>query len=176
MPRRRALNIGLSSIFALLLTVAMPQSANAYTQNLWATMAANSNYCVRGSVGIDHVVPGTWSSNQAWVHSYVYMGDCQTPRTSDQIRVKLQIQKWDGTKWVTFASTNWAYGYMTRNGDLPFAGPGATAGYGGSAQWGAGWYQTLGSVEVYRTDVLCLPGNACKWWGGTASSGAEFVP
>lgn len=178
MPRRRALNLGLLSIFALLLTVAMPQSVNAYTRNMWVTVAANSNYCIVGNAYIDHLVPGTWSNNSAWVDSYVYMGDCRTPRLSDQIRVKAQLQKWDGVQWVSVASTNWSYGYMRSVGDLGPWGPGASLDYGGSAQWGPGWYQTLGSIEVYRMDVLCLPGTgtSCKWWGGTISSGFEFVP
>ncbi|AWS43619.1 hypothetical protein [Streptosporangium sp. 'caverna'] len=174
MSRRRALNLGLLSIFALLLTVAMPQSANAYTANTWGSVAANSSYCIRGTAGIDHVVPGVWSSNQAWVYSYVYMGDCQTPLMSNQIRVKLQVQKTVGSSWVTLSSTNWMYGYMNKNGDLGFNGPSAYAEYGG-AQWGAGWYRTLGSIEVYRMDVVCLPGTSCKWWGGTISSGNEWV-
>ncbi|GAA0826686.1 hypothetical protein GCM10009525_21530 [Streptosporangium amethystogenes subsp. fukuiense] len=169
-PRRSALLLGpLSAISALLLTVAMPQPAQAYTQQHQVTVERGASFCARATAGIDHRVPGTLSGNQAWARAYALAGDCTTVHGA-RARVRLEVQKWNASRaaWEVCAAASWVEGTTGRD-QFGLTGPSVGLTY---TPCGPGWRQTKAEAQSYR---YVDSAGRFLWFGGTLYSGYEWV-
>ncbi|MET9064384.1 hypothetical protein [Streptosporangium sandarakinum] len=173
MSRRSTLLLGpLSTILALLLMIALPQPAQAYTQRVRVTVARSTlavagSYCVQATAGIDHVTPGVWSSNLAWGTVYALEADCVTPKVM-KARLLLALYKWRDGVWSYCTSSLWIEG-MTGSDAW---GPTGPSGHMDYTPCGPGWYHTEAEAYVSVWDPF-----AARWYwrGGTLESGDEWV-
>lgn len=170
MSRRRALILGPLSALFVLLTVAVPQSAQAYTQQSLVTVEQQATFCIKADAGIDHFTPGVFSGNNAWARVYAFAADCATVLPAMQVRVKLEVRKWNesSSAWVTCKTTDWAYGTTSRDQFGP-VGPGVHTGY---TPCGSGWHQTKAQAQSYR---YVNSVGQFLWLGGILNSGYEWV-
>ncbi|MGV9771777.1 hypothetical protein [Streptosporangium sp. NPDC003464] len=169
MSRRKALLLGPLSALFLLLTVAVPQSAQAYTQQTHVTVEQGATFCVKADAGIDHRVPGQLSGNIASATAYALAADCVTGRVM-QARVRLEVQKWNESRsvWEVCATADWVYGTTGVN-EFGLTGPSVYKEY---TPCGPGWHQTKAQAQTYRyVDAA----GRYLWFGGTLYSGYEWV-
>ncbi|GGO18137.1 hypothetical protein [Microbispora bryophytorum] len=189
MSRRSTLFLGpLSTILALLLMIALPQPAQAYTQRVRVTVARSTlavagSYCVQATAGIDHLTPGVWSANQAWGTAYALEADCVTPKVM-RARIGLEVQRWNGSEWHycigLLGDNGWHEGTTGTDAWGP-TGPssqftyyiGATYPDGSTAYCGGpGFYRAEVHAQVSVWDPFAA---RYIWTGGTLFSGDEWV-
>ncbi|MFE2601492.1 hypothetical protein ACFXCZ_34295 [Streptomyces sp. NPDC059396] len=171
MARRKTLLLGpLAALFALVLTVALPQSAQAYSFTGIVKVRQTGSYCVGDQAGIDHITPGTFSGNLAYANAYAYKGDCVTPAVMEA-RSRLELRFWNEAQgaWITCRSTDWTYGTTGSNMWGP-TGPSTLLAYGGPV-CGVGWYATRAYAEVWNPYVI----GGGFWTGGSTTSPYEWV-
>ncbi|WP_329181644.1 hypothetical protein [Streptomyces sp. NBC_01477] len=171
MSRRRALLLGpLAALCGLILMVAVPQSAQAFSDTGKVTVAANSSYCVKADAHIDHLTPGLLSGDQASSGATAYAADCATP-VAVRARSRLDLQFWNepGQVWITCLSTDWAYG-TTGSDQWGPTGPGTLLSYGGPA-CGPGWYRTRAYAYVYLLNLV----TGGYWYGGSTTGAYEWA-
>lgn len=161
---RRAATVALSGVAALVFTLTTASPAQAWTFSAWTTVYNGDDLCVQGLAGIDHLIPGTPSSNLAFAGTHALTEGCGTGQANRYAAVRLDVYRWDGAAWTVCRSTNWTYATTTAELGVP-VGPTQTFDYGG-AVCGSGYYGTMAYSFVLDGTV---------WRGGTVWSGYEFV-
>lgn len=183
MSKRRAALLGpLAALFALLLTVALPQSAGAYTTASRVTISNSGGYCLQADLGLDHKSPGVpFSSYTVWANAYAFQSDCRTPRVS-QVRVRVEVAgaRANGDWWECGWS-NWTVGTTGTNSWGPY-GPGASYDYGRdgttycSDRSGNFVVQVRAFVQVFQP--ILINGYSGGYWvgAGSASVSEQVIP
>lgn len=160
-------------VAVLLVAVATPKSALAWTWNYKAVTYNGPGLCVRGDAGIDHSRPGSFSGNLAYATTYAFNNACGAglDLPNGWAASRLDVYKYVGSTWVVCRRTDWHYGGTSKGkwvGDLFIGptGPSSFLDYGGAASCGAGWYGTMAYTSVW---------DGSKWRGGSVWSGYEWV-
>ncbi|MFD3453310.1 hypothetical protein ACFWVC_14140 [Streptomyces sp. NPDC058691] len=186
MSKRRAALLGpLAALFALLLTVAVPQSAGAYTTASRVTVSNSGGYCLQVDVGVDHEVPGApFSSYTTWANAYAFQSDCRTPRNA-QVRVRIELLGVESNQpWKWCGSSNWTVGTTGTNSWGPY-GPGAIFDYGSTHDGEehlsfcgqpSGDYVVEARAYVQAWHPILVFGGGGYWSGDGFASVRERVP
>jgi hypothetical protein len=176
MPRKRALLLGpLAALFGLMLTVAIPESAQASSSQV---VASDSNFCVRTSADIQVAVPGLLSGDVATATTTAFEPDCVTAiAVPARAKAELQVGPTSTGPWSICTTTDWVTGTTGRNTTWGWAtGPQAGLSYAGPL-CGAAFYRTKAYAEINLTNlVITLPGVPHPgWWGGSTVTAAAFA-
>lgn len=162
---RRAATMALSAIAAVVFIFSTATPAQAWTFSAWTTVYNGDALCVQGIAGIDHVVPGTTSTNTAFAGTHALSAGCGAGLTNWLAAVRLDVYRWDGASWLVCRGTDWTYATTTSAQGVP-TGPSLAFDYGGSV-CGTGYYGTMAYSFVW---------DGVAWRGGPVWSGSEFVP
>ncbi|RMB81383.1 hypothetical protein CTZ28_34710 [Streptomyces shenzhenensis] len=162
----------MAALFTLVLTVVLPQSAQAWSFTGIVKVKQAATYCVGDQAGIDHLTPGLFSGNLAYGDAYAFEADCVTPKVM-QARSRLDVRFWSEAQnaWITCRSTGWTYGTTGHDMWGP-TGPASLLSYGGPV-CGVGWYATRAYAEVWVPNILIVGGGF--WSGGSTTSAYEWV-
>ncbi|NBF00330.1 hypothetical protein FE391_44420 [Nonomuraea sp. KC401] len=171
MSRRKVLLLSpLSALFALLLTTAVPQPAQAYTI-FTNVVAQGPSYCVKARAGIDHRRPGLFSLDQGWGTALVFEGDCATVKVIEA-EVVVNVERWDVSRneWV-WCAQGINEGTTGTSAWGP-TGPSVSAEYLRGVCGNPAWYRAEVTARFRHLDPLT---GRYITTGGTLDSGKEWV-
>jgi hypothetical protein len=167
MSSRKVLRCLIYCASACSIAVATAVSAQAWTWNNQVTVYNGSDLCVKGTAGIDHVIPGLFSGNLAYSYAYALRPGCGAGLNLPYgwAATRLDVYKWTGTQWAICRGSSWAYG-STGTDQWGLTGPQQILDYGRPTTCGRGYYGTLAYAYVW---------NGSAWRSGSVWSGYEYV-